>query len=98
MTCRRFALAVALALLASPLAAGETEDQAVKAIEKLGGKITFDEKAPGKPVVAVNLYKAKVTDADLKHLAVLKQLQRLDLNGTQVTDAGLKDLAALTQL
>jgi hypothetical protein len=39
-----------------------------------------------------------VTDAGLKELAALKQLQWLELSWTQVTDAGLKVLAGLTQL
>ena len=40
-----------------------------------------------------------MTDAGLKELAALKQLQSLDLIGcNKVTDAGLKELAALKQL
>jgi hypothetical protein len=39
-----------------------------------------------------------VTDAGLKYLAGLKQLQTLNLYGTEVTDAGLKELAGLKQL
>ena len=38
------------------------------------------------------------TDADLKALARLPQLQSLQLTGAEVTDAGLKQLAGLTQL
>jgi hypothetical protein len=40
----------------------------------------------------------KVTDGGLKHLAGLKELRSLGLNGTQVTDPGLKELAGLKQL
>jgi Leucine-rich repeat (LRR) protein len=40
----------------------------------------------------------KVTDAGLKELARLKQLQWLHLYQTKVTDAGLKELAALKNL
>ena len=40
-----------------------------------------------------------MTDAGLKELAGLTQLQALLLSGkTQVTDAGLKELAGLTRL
>jgi internalin A len=35
----------------------------------------------------------QITDAGLKELAALKNLQTLNLNGTQITDAGLKELA-----
>ena len=83
---------------AGSLRADEAEGKAVQAIGKLGGLVTRDEKAQGKPVVWVRLDFTQVTDADLKELAALKQLQRLELMGTRVTDAGLKDLAPLTQL
>jgi len=67
-------------------------------VEKLGGKVTRDEKAEGKPVIRVRLGGTQVTDAGLKELAALKNLQELDLAGTKVTDAGLKELAALKTL
>jgi len=31
------------------------QEKALAAIEKLGGKVTFDEGSPGRPVIAVNL-------------------------------------------
>jgi hypothetical protein len=57
-----------------------------------------DENKPGHPVVSAYLSGTKVTDAEMKDLADLKQLQTLDLRNTSVTDAGLKDLATLTEL
>ena len=74
------------------------EASSVAALAKLGARIQRNEKQPGKPVVEVNLSWTKVTDAGLKDLAPLTQLQTLDLSETKVTDAGLKDLAALKQL
>ena len=77
------------------------EASAVKAVENLGGKVTRDDKLPGNPVIGVNLgglFPGKVTDAGLKELKDLKQLNTLDLYGTPVTDAGLKELADLKQL
>jgi hypothetical protein len=68
------------------------EDKAVQFVEKLGGRVTRDNKASGKPVVAVNLGGTKVTDAGLKELAPLKNLTELYLTGTKVTDAGVKEL------
>jgi hypothetical protein len=38
------------------------EDRAVKAIQKLGGKIIRDETAPNKPIVSVDLMSTDVTD------------------------------------
>ena len=37
--------------------------KAIAEIEKLGGKVTVDEKSPGKPVIAVDLAEHQVTDA-----------------------------------
>ena len=79
-------------------AARADEASAVKAVGNLGGKVTRDDKLPGKPVIAVNLYDTKVKDAGLKELKHLKQLTSLNLHGAHVTDAGLKELKELKQL
>jgi hypothetical protein len=93
------ALLLALAPWATVCArADEAEDHAVKAIEKLNGRITRDQKAKGKPIIGVYLSGTDVTDGELKELAGLKQLQNLKLYGTKVTDAGLKELAGLKRL
>ncbi len=67
-------------------------------IVKLGGKVTIDDKSPGKPVISVDLQRTKVTDAGLEHLEGLDQLQSLNLHNTKVTDAGLEQLKGLTNL
>src|SRR5262245_37377222 len=87
---------LALLFLANPCRADEAA--AVKAIEKLGGIVTVDEKQPGKPVVGVDLGGSEVTDASLKVLKELKSLQWLWLTATKVTDAGLKELKELKNL
>lgn len=46
----------------------------------------------------LSLRGAKVTDADLKALAPLKQLQALHLAGTTITDVGLKEFIGMPQL
>src|SRR5437660_2661929 len=79
------------------VAARADEASAVKAIEKLGGKVTRDDKLPGKPVIEVNLAGTQVKDAGLKELKDLKQLTTL-YHMTGVTDAGLKELKDLKQL
>src|SRR5436190_11057360 len=79
-------------------AARADEASAVKAVEKLGGKVTRDDKLPGKPVIGVSFFGTQVTDAGLKELKDLTQLKELSLYGPQVTDAGLKELKDLKQL
>ena len=78
--------------------ADDTEDRAVEFVEKLGGRVIRNEKAPGKPVISLDLYNTQVTDAGLKELAGLKNLTDLVLVCKQETDAGLKELAGLQNL
>ncbi len=83
-----------LALSPAPVvswAAEPNEDQAkaIAEIEKLGGKVTVDEKSPGKPAISVDLTGPQVTDTALIHLKGLTNLQSLELWHTKVTDAGL---------
>jgi hypothetical protein len=74
------------------------EAAALKAIERLEGKVTRDDDAPGKPVTGVELSGPQVTDASLKVLKDIKELQFLGLGGTSVTDKGLKELKDLKKL
>jgi len=97
---RRAGCAAALGLLAALAPAARADEAAaVEALQKLGAKVTRDDKQPGKPVVAVNLADCrKVTDADLKGLKDLPDLRELNLGGTPVTDAGMKELKDLKNL
>lgn len=72
--------------------------KAVAAIEKLGGKVTIDEKDPEAPIIRVDLNSTQTTDADLELLQGLTRLQYLDLGKTKITDAGLAHLKGLTDL
>jgi hypothetical protein len=76
--------------------AGQT--QAIAEIEKLGGKVTVDEKRPGKPVIEVDLASTEVTDAGLEPLRGLLHVIGLSLDNTHVTDTGLRHIEGLTQL
>ena len=76
----------------------DAEKKAIAAIKKLGGKVTFAERKPGKPVIGVSLFNTKITNAGLVHLEGLTKLQTLDLQNTKVTDAGLVHLKGLTKL
>jgi hypothetical protein len=89
---------LAALLIAGWAAAGETEDNAVATIVRLGGKVRRDAKEPGHPVIEVDLFNTKVTDKELGVLYAFRQLQDLNLRATRVTDAGLKSVAALRGL
>jgi hypothetical protein len=98
-------LCVSLVLLlgADDKPKGDSEARAVEAVKKLGGTVSRDEKAPGKPVVGVSFAgSTELTDKGLKEvagaLAALKDLKWLDLSRTQVTDTGLKEVAGLKGL
>ena len=78
--------------------AEETEEQAVAAIEKLGGTIDRDEDKPGKPVRLVRLDRTKIRDAGLVHLQRLKTLEVLALRDTKISNTGLVHLKTQRQL
>jgi internalin A len=93
-------LCVSVAVLGFCSAGRADESAAVKWVEDIGGKLTRDGGAPGKPVVTVNLgVNKKVTDDGLKELKGLKDLKELSLffNG-QITDAGMKHVKELPAL
>src|SRR5947209_6921578 len=88
---------LAAAVFVSGTARADYAD-AIKLVERLGGKITRDPNQPGEPVIGVDLSSRLVTDAVVKELIQLKQLTALDLRHTQVTDAALENLKELKQL
>ena len=97
-----FALA-GLAVLANALFLHAQDDKierakAIAAIEALGGKVTFDPKRPGSPVVAVDLSHAKVVDATLEYLKSVPTLEELNLRNTPLTDDGILYFKGLTNL
>ena len=79
--------------------AGDDEDKAVEAITKLGGTITRDEQAVGKPVIAASFEHTGVTSEGLTELKELKHLQSLNLNRYyRITDAALLEIAEIKSL
>src|SRR5690349_21040745 len=82
---------------AAPTRAADTEDTAVKALEKVGGKVTRDLTAPAKPVVGV-LLPDNATDEHMKLLRALPGLQKVEIPGGDVTDDGLRELLPLKKL
>src|SRR5262249_13826645 len=105
-----FLLALGVLLLGQE--SREGPEQVLARLGKLGAQIQRDEKRPGRPLAAIvfkdtppesmpspNCGVWRVTDADLKDVAVFDQLRRLDLTDARnVTDATLKGLTPLKQL
>ena len=83
-------ISLSLAVVTPGWSAEANPDQAkaVAEIEKLGGKVTFDEKLPDKPVKAVDLTGGMISDAGLGYLEGFTQLQSLDLTDNLISDAG----------
>jgi hypothetical protein len=85
-------------------AARQRAAAAAEAIEKLGGKVEKDLKAPGQPVVKVSLPTCTCLpdDSHLVHLESLPDLRRLELRNdcksSHLTDKGMIHLRKLTKL
>jgi hypothetical protein len=73
-------------------------EQSVNAVVALGGKVTQDDKLPGRPVIAVNLSGAKNADAALGHVKELKDLKTLNLYKSDASDVGMAHLGGLKAL
>jgi len=79
-----------------PLIADPIVEKAVReSLKKPTGELT---EADLEKVTVVYFNGTKITDAGLKELAKLQQLERLSLRDTQITDAGLKEMAKFKQL
>jgi internalin A len=72
--------------------------KAVELIQSIGGSVVRAEGKDNPGVVAVDFSGTRVTDADLKCLMELKDLESLNLSGTAVSNAGLKWLLGLQNL
>jgi hypothetical protein len=77
--------------------AGCGKDPTAK-IERLGGRVATVEFGLEGIVRHVDLSNTRVTDAGLKHLKEMTDLQTLHLGRTKVTDAGLEHLKGMTRL
>ena len=96
----RAGLGVALVGLVVCVGCGPSkEEEAIAAIQKLGGILGTDE---NEDVRHLNQWHrhliTNVTDSGLVHLKRLTKLELLNLDGTKVTDAGLAHLSGLTRL
>jgi len=74
----------------------------ISEVERLGGKVEFDETLADRPITKIDLHSTQITDADLAFLdtakKALRSLRYLDLRLTHVGDAGVFHLRHLTSL
>jgi len=83
----------------NPGAASDPAEQAaIEVVKKHGGHVTQDNSQPNNPVIGVTVFMPSFTDADLKALASLTKVRKMNLASTKITGAGFKDLAGLKDL
>lgn len=110
-TCSLFALGLSLVFF-SVIRADELSPEtaeAVAQIKRLGGQVTVNEKAAGKPVTSVTFLigifvpgkgcpGSNLTDSGLEYLKAVPTVEELFLPHTKITDAGLIHLRGLRRL
>lgn len=78
------------------------KDQVVAEVNRLGGKVEFDETRVDRPIIKIDLHSTQITDTDLAFLndarKNLKELRYLDLRLTHIGDAGVAHLRNLDSL
>jgi len=78
------------------------KDDLIAQVNRLGGKVEFDETRSDKPIIKIDLHSTQVTGNDLALLVKakkeLKELRYLDLRLTQIDDSGVAHLKDLTSL
>jgi hypothetical protein len=96
--CAAVVLAFWVASGPAPRAIADEREQALAAIEKLGGKVEVDTDKPGKPVRLIYLRGERVTDRELTLLSAVPDVRRLDLRDAKITNEGLRLLGQMPQL
>src|SRR5262245_49212921 len=100
MRCK-FACVVIVMLSGYAVRADDVEDAATKWAASVESKLNRDDKAPGKPVVAVNFLplNKKITNDGLKELKGFKNLRSLTIFFCeQIGDDGMKHVKELAGL
>lgn len=95
-------LCMAALLLLTLACAAYPSDRIVAEVNRLGGKIEFDETRTDRPIIKIDLHSTQIKDSDLSFLnderKALEQLRYLDLRLTHIGDAGVHHLRRLTSL
>jgi len=75
------------------------QEQALAAIRKVGGIITWENADPAKSVIGIRFgCHSKLTDAELAYFKNFPDLQELAIVGKNVTDKGMEPLQDLSKL
>jgi len=92
---------VSFATLASSAQAADSEEHAIEAVRELGGTVTRDDKAPGKPVRSV-VFKCCCSPypkpVDLRVLGAFTRLKSLELTCVEIRNGNLDHIKKLTSL
>jgi len=75
--------------------AADTPQATAQWVESIGGQV---ERGPDGAIVGVSVARSWATDNDVRRIAEIKTLKRLDLGTTYVTDRGIERLQQLDQL
>ena len=78
--------------------ADDAEEEVVAIVKKAGGYVDRNARDAKLPIVRVGLHGCKITDTDLKKLAVLSTVKVIDLSDATITDAGLEYLSGMKSL
>lgn len=88
-----------------PAIAAIATAEGIAALKKAGAVLKFDkswdpftEKETPSSVIGVDLSNSQFGDADIRHLAGMKNLRELDLSGTQVSNESIKSILSLDGL
>jgi hypothetical protein len=83
----------------NPQSSGNPAEQAaIQLAQQHGGFVTQDKAQPSNPVIDVTVFRDTFTDADLKALASLTKVRKMNLANTKITGAGFRDLVGLKDL
>src|SRR3972149_5400709 len=78
--------------------ANHKQIDAIKEIEKIGGKVTIDKNNPEKSIICINLQGTNLTDEKMEYLHEFTKLKELNINDTKVTNYGLKHIKGINSL
>lgn len=79
----------------------KTVEEILEQLGKRGAQVYRDDKAPGRPVIKIDLntlFGTRASDTDIPVVTQIDTLEDLQIGGGRITDAALEQLAALKSL